>query len=50
LVRPLLKAAPRHDWTSHAADAFRQLALTLEGSAVRSAFHRRLEYPRLNIV
>jgi hypothetical protein len=48
--RPLLKAAPHHDWTSHAADAFRQLALTLEASAVRSGFHRGLEYPRLNIV
>jgi hypothetical protein len=36
--------------TSHAADAFRHLAMALEQSAVRSAFHRRLEHPRLGIV
>lgn len=26
-----LKPRPVHDWTSHAADAFRYLAMTLDG-------------------
>jgi len=39
-----LKARAVHDWTSHAADAFRYLALTLDSRAA-SGFHRRIEYP-----
>jgi phage terminase large subunit len=40
----LLKPHPVHDWTSHAADSFRYLAMTLDAKATRSDFHRRLEY------
>jgi phage terminase large subunit len=43
---PVLKPRPVHDWTSHAADAFRYLAMTLDGKAVKTGFHRRLEYSR----
>jgi hypothetical protein len=39
-----LKPAPVHDWTSHAADAFRYLAMTLDGKAMPSKFHRQIEY------
>jgi phage terminase large subunit len=39
-----LRARAVHDWTSHAADSFRYLALTLDARA-QSGFHRRLEYP-----
>jgi hypothetical protein len=34
-----------HDWTSHAADAFRYLAMTLDARSV-SGFYRRIEYGR----
>jgi hypothetical protein len=44
-----LKPRPVHDWTSHAADAFRYLAMTLDGVAVQAGFNRQLEYPRLGI-
>jgi hypothetical protein len=33
-----------HDWTSHAADSFRYLAMTLDRRAAQSGFHRRIEY------
>jgi hypothetical protein len=33
-----------HDWTSHAADSFRYLALTLDRKAARSGFYRRIVY------
>jgi phage terminase large subunit len=46
----VLRPGPLHDWTSHAADALRYLALTLDRQTARSNFHRRLEYPRLGIV
>ena len=39
-----LRPHPVHDWTSHAADAFRYLAMTLDGRAGQSGFHRRIEY------
>ncbi|MCC6779783.1 MAG: hypothetical protein IT537_24645 [Hyphomicrobiales bacterium] len=41
--RPVLRPRPVHDWTSHAADAFRYLAMTLDREGL-SGFHRRLEY------
>ena len=44
-----LRAHPVHDWTSHAADAFRYLAMTLDGRQVRG-FYRRIEYPREGVV
>ena len=46
---PLLKPHPVHDWTSHAADAFRYLALSLDRKSPRG-FHRRLEYSTLGVV
>jgi hypothetical protein len=39
-----------HDWTSHAADAFRYLALTLEQTVSRERFHRPIVYPDLGII
>ena len=42
-----LKPTPVHDWTSHAADAFRYLAVALDRHVVRSQFHRKIEYPKL---
>jgi hypothetical protein len=33
-----------HDWTSHAADSFRYLALALDRRATHTGFHRRIEY------
>jgi phage terminase large subunit len=48
--RPLLKASPVHDWTSHAADAFRYLAMTLDGVTWVRNFNRSLSYPPLTVV
>ena len=39
-----------HDWTSHAADAFRYLAMTLDGVTWVRNFNRPLVYPRLTVV
>jgi hypothetical protein len=39
-----LRPHPIHDWTSHAADAFRYLAMTLDRSVRQGGFHRRIEY------
>jgi hypothetical protein len=41
-----LRPQPIHDWTSHAADAFRYLAMTLDGRVGQGGFHRRIEYAR----
>jgi len=41
-----LRPHPVHDWTSHAADSFRYLAMTLDGRSARSGFYRRIEYSR----
>jgi hypothetical protein len=35
-----------HDWTSHAADSFRYLAMARDGQAGQKGFHRRIEYAR----
>ena len=43
-----LKPRPVHDWTSHAADAFRYLAMGMGNKP--SGFGRKLEYPNLGIV
>ena len=40
----VLRPRPVHDWASHAADAFRYLAMTLDRSAIKSGFHRMLNY------
>ena len=39
-----LKPRPVHDWTSHAADAFRYLAMTLDSKIVNTGFNRPIEY------
>jgi hypothetical protein len=38
-----------HDWTSHAADSFRYLAMMLDGRSV-TGFHRRIEYARQGVI
>jgi phage terminase large subunit len=45
-----LRPHPVHDWTSHAADSFRYLAMTLDGRTGQSGFHRRIEYSRQGVV
>jgi phage terminase large subunit len=47
---PLLKPQPVHDWTSHAADSFRYLALTLDRQAMQGGFYRRIEYASEGVV
>ena len=44
-----LRPQPVHDWTSHAADSFRYLALTLDRRAVQTGFHRRIEYAQQGV-
>jgi hypothetical protein len=44
-----LRAGPLHDWTSHAADAFRYLALSLDRNGPRG-FHRHIEYSTHGVV
>jgi phage terminase large subunit len=46
----VLRPHPLHDWTSHAADAFRYLAMTLDGKATASGFYRRIDYPHRGVV
>lgn len=45
-----LKPRPVHDWTSHAADAFRYLAMTLDSHVVQTGFNRRINYPSAGVV
>jgi hypothetical protein len=45
-----LRPRPVHDWTSHAADSFRYLALTLDRKETQSGFYRRIEYSQLGVV
>jgi phage terminase large subunit len=40
-----LKPHPVHDWTSHAADSFRYLAMTLDSQIVNTGFNRPIIYP-----
>src|SRR6266568_1426787 len=47
---PLLKPHPVHDWSSHAADSFRYLALTLDRQAMQGGFYRRIEYASEGVV
>jgi hypothetical protein len=48
--RQVLRARPVRDWATHAADAFRYLAMTLDRTALRKSFNRRIEYPDMGIV
>lgn len=40
-----LKPKPVHDWTSHCADAFRYLAMTLDSRIVNTGFNRPIVMP-----
>lgn len=44
-----LKPRPVHDWTSHCADAFRYLAMTLDGVR-KSSFSRKIEYSSAGVL
>ena len=46
----VLRPHPLHDWTSHAADAFRYLAMTLDLKAGANGFYRRIAYPQRGVV
>jgi hypothetical protein len=46
----VLQAGPVHDWTSHAADAFRYLAMGMERGTGAKGFHRQIEYPQSGVV
>ena len=46
----VLRPHPVHDWTSHAADAFRYLAMSLDRQSGGSGFHRRIAYPKHGVV
>jgi hypothetical protein len=48
--RRTLKPGPLHDWSSHAADAFRYLAVTLDHTKTRATFLRRIEYPSSGLI
>jgi hypothetical protein len=39
-----------HDWSSHAADALRYLAMALDHAVMRKGFSRPLIYPPLGLV
>lgn len=43
---PILKGTPVHDWTSHAADSFRYLALGIDDKGISSKFNRPIIYPK----
>lgn len=45
-----LRPRPVHDWTSHAADAFRYLATSIDRTVDRTGFRRRIEYPKAGII
>ena len=46
----VMKSMPKHDWTSHAADAFRYLCIGIEKHrGVSSSFRRKLVYPKIGI-
>lgn len=42
-----LKPRPVHDWTSHAADSMRYLAMTLDTRIVNVGFNRTIAYPKV---
>jgi hypothetical protein len=44
-----LKPRPVHDWTSHAADAFRYLAMTLDSQIVNTGFNRPIRYQNMGV-
>lgn len=44
-----LRPHPVHDWSSHAADSARYLAMTLDTRIVNTGFHRKLNYPQASV-
>ena len=44
-----LRPSPVHDWCSHAADAFRYGAMALDKRTNRTAFQRKLSYPKIGV-
>jgi phage terminase large subunit len=47
--RKVFKNNPLHDWTSHAADAFRYLALGKPKNPGNARFNRKIEYPKQGV-
>lgn len=47
--RKVFHDRPLHDWTSHAADAFRYLALGRPRNPIKTGFNRKIEYPKVGI-
>ncbi len=47
--RQVVKTKPLHDWTSHGADAFRYLAMTLDSKIVNTGFNRPLSYSMASV-
>jgi hypothetical protein len=45
----VLKPRPVHDWASHAADAFRYLAMTLDKRVTMEGFNRKLDLPKMSV-
>ena len=45
-----LRPTPVHDWTSHAADAFRYLAMTMDRKVTQTGFGRNISYPKLGTI
>lgn len=45
----VLRARPLHDWSSHAADAFRYLAMTIDRRLDTAGFNRRLQYQKVGV-
>jgi phage terminase large subunit len=43
----VLRPSPVHDWTSHPADSFRYLAMTLDRRGGGPGFNRTIKYPAL---
>ena len=42
----VFKSTPKHDWSSHGADAFRYLAVALDKHVSSKNFNRKLVYPK----
>ncbi len=42
----IFKATPKHDWSSHGADAYRILAVALDKHVSSPSFNRRIQYPK----
>jgi hypothetical protein len=44
-----IKPRPVHDWASHAADAFRYLAMTFDTKVSMQSFNRKLDLPKMSV-